>query len=108
MVFGFSITGFCNTLSKGFPRQEYWSGLPFPSPGNRPNSGIEPASPALPGEFFTTGSSGKPNTGEKGDLFFLTITLVAGLKMEEHMNYVNQFLLKAIKLFQNEFSFSIT
>ena len=34
-------------LSMGFPRQEYWSGLPFPSPGNLPNSGIEPASPAL-------------------------------------------------------------
>ena len=33
-------------LSMGFPRQEYWSGLPFPSPGNLPNPGIEPASPA--------------------------------------------------------------
>ena len=33
--------------SKGFSRQEYWSGLPFPSPGDLPNPGIEPASPAL-------------------------------------------------------------
>ena len=44
-------------LSVGFPRQEYWSGLPFPSPENLPNSGIEPlspASPALAGRFFTT------------------------------------------------------
>ena len=34
-------------LSIGFSRQEYWSGLPFPSPGNLPNPGIEPGSPAL-------------------------------------------------------------
>ena len=33
-------------LSMGFPRQEYWSGLPFPSPGDLPDPGIEPASPA--------------------------------------------------------------
>ena len=34
-------------FSMGFPRQEYWSGLPFPSPGELPNPGIEPGSPAL-------------------------------------------------------------
>ena len=34
-------------LSVGFSRQEYWSGLPFPSPGNLPNPGIKPRSPAL-------------------------------------------------------------
>ena len=34
-------------LSVGISRQEYWSGLPFPSPGNLPNPGIEPVSPAL-------------------------------------------------------------
>ena len=33
--------------SKGFSRQEYWSGLPFPSPGDLPDPGIEPGSPAL-------------------------------------------------------------
>jgi len=46
-------------LSIGFPRQEYWSGLPFLLPGDFPNPGIEPASPATPaqaGGFFTTGS----------------------------------------------------
>ena len=32
----------------GFPRQEYWTGLPFPPPGDLPNSGIEPVSPASP------------------------------------------------------------
>ena len=40
-------------LSMGFPRQEYWCGLPFPSPGDLPEPGIEPASPALAGKFFT-------------------------------------------------------
>ena len=40
-----------------FSRQEYWSGVPFPSPGDLPDPGIEPtslASPALAGRFFTT------------------------------------------------------
>ena len=41
-------------LSMGFPRQEYWSGLPFPFPGALPDTGIEPVSPALTGRFFTT------------------------------------------------------
>jgi len=34
-------------LSMGFPRQEYWSRLPFPSPGDLPNAGIELGAPAL-------------------------------------------------------------
>ena len=44
-------------LSMGFSKQEYWSELPFPSPGDLPDPGIEPtslASPALAGELFTT------------------------------------------------------
>ena len=36
----------------GFPRQEYWSGLPFPSPGGLPDPGIKRVSPALAGGFF--------------------------------------------------------
>ena len=40
--------------SMGFSRQEYWSGLPFLFPRNLPNSGFEPMSPALAGEFFNT------------------------------------------------------
>ena len=38
----------------GFPRQEYWTGQPFLSPGNLLDSGIKPKSPALAGGFFTT------------------------------------------------------
>ena len=51
------------SLSMGFPRQEFWSGLPFPSPGDLPDLGIKPASPALAGGFFTTEPSGKPSKG---------------------------------------------
>ena len=43
-----------------FARQEYWSGLPFPFPGDLPNPGIEPASPALVSGFFTIEPPGKP------------------------------------------------
>ena len=46
-------------LSMGFPRPEYWSGLPFPSPGDRSDPKLEAASPALAGGFFTTEPSGK-------------------------------------------------
>ena len=51
-------------LSIGFPKQEYWSGLPFPPPGNPPDPGIKPALPASPvlaGGFLTTEPRGKPN-----------------------------------------------
>ena len=45
----------CQTpLSLAFPRQEYWSGLPLPSPRDLSDPGIEPTSPALEGGFFTT------------------------------------------------------
>ena len=41
-------------LFLGFSRQEYWSGLPFPSPGDLPDPGVEPETPVLAGKFFTT------------------------------------------------------
>ena len=41
-------------LSMEFSKQEYWSRLPFPSPGDLPEPGIEPTSPALSRGFFTT------------------------------------------------------
>ena len=50
----------------GFPRQEHWSGLPFPSPGDLPIPGVEPTSlvsPALSSEFFTTTPPGEPMKG---------------------------------------------
>ena len=56
-------TAACQSLlSMGFSRQEYWSGLSFPPPGDLPDPGIEPqtpATPALAGGFFTTEPPGK-------------------------------------------------
>ena len=47
-------------LSMGFPKQEYWSGLPFPPSEDLPDPGIKPRSPALAGRFFTIEPPGKP------------------------------------------------
>ena len=46
--------------SMGFSRQEYWSGLPLPSPGDLPDSGIKPRSPALRADALTSEPPGKP------------------------------------------------
>jgi len=46
-------------LSMVFPRQEYWSGLPFPPPEDLPDPGIEPMSPALADRFFIPEPQGK-------------------------------------------------
>ena len=48
------------SLSMGFSRQEYWSGLPFPSPVGLPDPGIEPVSPALEADALTFEPPGKP------------------------------------------------
>ena len=61
-------------LPMGFSRQEYWSGLSFPPPGDLPDPGIKSTSSALAGGFFTSESCGKPlvvvfkffSTGESG------------------------------------------
>ena len=47
-------------LSMGFSRQEYWSGLPLPSPGDLPDPGIEPRSPTLQADALTSALPGKP------------------------------------------------
>ena len=52
----------------GFPRQEYWSGLPLPSPGDLPDPGIELWCPALAGRFFTAEPPGKHSQPQ----YFLT------------------------------------
>ena len=46
--------------SMGFSRQEYWSGVPFPSPGDLPNPGIKPGSPAFQADALTSEPPGKP------------------------------------------------
>ena len=49
--------------SMGFSRQEYWSGLPFPSPGDLPDPGIDPRSPTLQADALTFEPPGKPQPG---------------------------------------------
>ena len=49
--------------SMGFYRQEYWSGLPFPSPGDLPDPGIKPRSPAFQADSLTSEPPGKPFHG---------------------------------------------
>ena len=69
-------------LSMGFSRQEYWSGLPFPSPGDLPNPGIEPGSPAWQADALSSEPSG--NTEEEVPnifkLFLPSATTFAKLK----------------------------
>ena len=47
-------------MSMGFSRQEYWSGFPFPSPGDLPHPGIQPRSPTLQAEALPSKPPGKP------------------------------------------------
>ena len=55
----------------GSSRQEYWSGLPFPSPGDLPNPGIEPRSPSLQADALTSEPPGKPIMGDVVVLFLV-------------------------------------
>ena len=48
------------SLSMGFSRQEYWSGLPLTSPEDLPNPGVKPGSPILQADYLLTESPGKP------------------------------------------------
>ena len=52
-------------LSMGFSRQEYWSGLPFPSPGDLPDPAIKPGFPALQADALPSEPPGKPNRGQE-------------------------------------------
>ena len=63
-------------LSTGFSRQEYWSGLPFPSPGDLPDPGIEPTSfmpLTLAGGFFTTSTTWKARPSQSRPFNFKVI-----------------------------------
>ena len=60
-------------LSMGFSRQEYWSGLTYPSPGDLPNPGIEPRSPALQADSLPTESPGKESRAPKNWCFWTMV-----------------------------------
>ena len=67
-------------LSRGFSRQECWSGLPFPSPGDLPNPGTEPRSPTLQADSLPTELQGK-HKGTPGALISVLPTQVRGLSL---------------------------
>ena len=77
------------SLSMGFPRQEYWSGLPFPSPGDLPDPRTEPASPALAGGFFTSEPPGKPIY-----FFFCSSTIHNNQKVETTQVSVSEWMIE--------------
>ena len=58
-------------LSMGFPKQEYWNGLPLPSPGDLPNPGIELGSPALQADSLQSEPPGKPTDMYKNILHYI-------------------------------------
>ena len=61
------------SLSMGFSRQEYWSGLPCPPPGDLPNPGLKPTSlmsPALAGRFFTTSTTWEAQINDLSNAIF--------------------------------------
>ena len=63
-------------LSMGFSREEYWRGLPFPSPGDLPDPGIEPGSPALQADALPSEPPGKPQLCMSAVIFsLLTVSL---------------------------------
>ena len=67
-------------LSMGFSREEYWSGLPFPSPGDLPNPGIAPRSPVLQEDSLPSEPPGKPC--EEGGVkhIYVTDTILSDTK----------------------------
>ena len=62
----------------GVPRQEYWSGLPFPSPGDLPNPGIEPMSPALAGGFLAPEPPGKRSC----NTYLMFVSFIIGFDLD--------------------------
>ena len=78
--------------SMGFSRQEYWSGLPFPSPGDHPNPGIEPRSPTLQADALTSGPPGKPCM-TTGKTITLTRWTFVGKVMSLLLNMLSRLLI---------------
>ena len=82
-------------LPMGFPRQDYCSGLPCPSPGDLPDPGMEPASPALAGGFFTTEPPGKPlKLTDNNKILLLSLLCIGKI----HTDFVEQFAAENFKI----------
>ena len=96
-------------LSVGVPRQEYWSGLSFPSPGDLPDPGIEPESLALSGGFFTTESPGEAwvldyNEGQGSESCCMDTILKDEKKKKKFEEMLGQYLKSSVSLQKKVFS----
>ena len=80
-------------LSLEFSRQEYWSGLPFPSPGDLPNPGIEPSFPALQADSLPAKASGKPNKGHGGSQILLGGREAVGVRIHIFLVMILEFFI---------------
>ena len=80
-------------LSMEFSRQECWSEWPFTSPGDLPDPGIEPATPALAGRFFTTEPPGKTLLGQGSSV--LNATLLQSFSLTEETTTTPEHLQRA-------------
>ena len=98
-------------LSLGFSRQEYWSGLQFPSPGGLPVTRIKPMSPALAGGFFTaeppvSGLTGPPVTSLIYTAIFISVKQVMSLRynwfVTLHAFQVYNIMIQYVYILQNE------
>ena len=74
-------------LAVGFPRQAYWRGLPFPSPGHIPDPGIKPGSPALQADSLPSEPLGKPLTNLDSILKIRDITWLAKVYTVKAMDF---------------------
>ena len=77
----------------GFSRQECWSGLPFPSPGDLPDPGIEPGFPALQADALLSEPPGKPNTWQLERNIALTRWIFVGKEMSLLFNMLSRLVI---------------
>ena len=92
-------------LSGGFPRQESWSGFPFPSSGDLPDPGIKPGAPALVGRFFTTEPPGKPSWSGREKIMELKHQHMDWQSASKKRLFWNNF--KFIEAFQRRFLYTL-
>ena len=75
-------------LSMEFSRQEYWSGLPFPSPEDLPDPGIEPGSPILQADALTSQPPGKTSLRKKNIYILICIFIHISIYLYKQLNYL--------------------